>query len=340
MFIAKESKGITLKESLEEKLLKYFKAKACNINIISFFYNTPRIFKKLILYALAQKKTVLYITNENVNDVFLVNILREEGVICNCLGPQLTTSLKSGLNVVNHNGALYLDEKFDLVIYDDINSMPLYNKESIKKLLESCCADYGTMIAYSVEQVFTSEVTLFQCPNNNGKPLIEPRIINTRINVNEDLPLVVYDYLKWSIISNKKVVIYVPDDKKVDNIYNYLINFKDELTKNIFSYKSCGKKHESLTKFLAKAKAIMVTNCFENSDVDLTGINVMVFFAEDEIFNYKKLVYLSSRASRSKSLERGEVIFLSNELSEDMDNAKDILRELNKRAWEAGFLNL
>ncbi|EQB86640.1 hypothetical protein M918_13145 [Clostridium sp. BL8] len=37
MFIAKESKGITLKESLEEKLLKYFKAKACNINIISFF---------------------------------------------------------------------------------------------------------------------------------------------------------------------------------------------------------------------------------------------------------------------------------------------------------------
>lgn len=340
MLIAKESKEITTKENIDEKLISHFKSKVSSINVVSFFYNTPEIFKKIIFYALSQNKTVLYITNESENHVFLASILKSQGIKCNYLGYKLQQILKQGLNIINHNQALYLEEKFDLVIYDDINSMPVHGKESIRKLLESCCKGYGTMIAYSIEPVFYNEVTLFQCPNNNGKPLVEPRIINTRVNVNDDLPQVVYDYLNWSILSDKKVVIYVPDNEKVENIYNYLIRFRNKLTRNIFNYKSDEKHNRSMLKFLAKAKGIMITNSFENGDVDLTGINVMVFFAEHKIFDYKRLVYLSSRASRSKSLDRGEVIFLSNELSEDMDNAKEILRELNKKAWEAGFLRL
>ena len=47
-------------------------------------------------------------------------------------------------------------------------------------------------------------------------PIIEPRVITrTRINLNIDIPLVVFDYLNWSIMSNRKVIIFfTPDEKK------------------------------------------------------------------------------------------------------------------------------
>jgi late competence protein required for DNA uptake (superfamily II DNA/RNA helicase) len=181
---------------------------------------------------------------------------------------------------------------------------------------------------------------LFHPISNNGRPLIEPRIINTRINVNEDLPLVVYDYISWSIFSGKKVIIYVPDDEKVENISNYLLNFKDQLTKNIYIYKRTQKNKNVIEKFKVSVKGIIITDCFEQEEMELQEVNVMVFFADNELFDYKKLVYLTSRANKCLSESREEVIFLSNETSEEMDKAKDILRELNRKAWEEGFLNI
>jgi late competence protein required for DNA uptake (superfamily II DNA/RNA helicase) len=340
MLLAKENKSVSAKDNIDERLLKYFRKKVNKINIVSLFYNTPKIFQKVISYALAQKKTVLYITNELEKNISLLEILERDGFKCNYLGDNHANVLKEKINICSHNRALYLDEKFDLVIYDDINYMPLNSKESIKNLLESCCDNFGTMISYSIEPIFHDEVNLFYPLDNNGKPLVEPRIINTRLNVNDDLPLVVFDYLSWSILSNKRVIIYVPDEEKVENIYNYLENFKDRLTKNIFAYKKDEKNKKNLVKFFSRAKGIVVTNSFSEEDVDLSGVNVMIFFADDEVFDYKKLTYLSSRASRSKSLDREEVIFLSKDISEDMENAKEILRELNKRAWEEGLLHL
>ncbi|MEG0771860.1 hypothetical protein [Clostridium sp.] len=340
MLLAKENKSIATKDNIDEKLLRCFREKINKVNVISFFYNTPEIFKKVTSYALAQRKTVLYITNELERSISFVEMIKKDELGYNYIGDNHDYISKGKINICSHNRAFYLGEKFDLVIYDDINCMPLYNRESIKRLMEACCKNYGTMIAYSIESVFQEEISLFHYIDNGGKPLVEPRIINTRLNVNEDLPLVVYDYLSWSMMSNKKVIIYVPDEEKVENIYNYLENFKDKLTKNIFTYKKDDKDKKSLTKFFAKGKGIIITNSFNEEEVDLSGVNVMIFFADDEAFDYKKLTYLSSRASRSNSTDREEVIFLSKDINEDMENSKEILRELNKRAWEEGLLRL
>jgi len=340
MFFGKASKSITTKDKLEDKILKLFKRRVEKINIISFFYNTPEIFEKIISHVLSQNKRVLYITNEVNSNVALIKALSKSEAKCNYLTCGDPCVLNDKVNISSHNNAIYLHEKFDLVIYDDISCMPVYSKDSIKRLLELLCNNYGTVISYGVEPIFDGEATLYHPINNGGKPLVEPRIINTKINVNEDLPLVVYDYLNWSIFFNKKVIIYVPNVEKVDNIYNYLQNFKDKLTENVFYYKQEDKNRAQLKKFTSKNKGILITDCFQQEDIDITSVCIMVFFADDEIFDYKKLIYLTGRASKSKSLNREEVIFLSNETSEDIDKAKDILRELNKKAWEEGFLNI
>lgn len=340
MLFAKADKVVVTKEGIEDKLINYFRKRIQKINVLSFFYNTPSIFEKVMSYALAQKKTVLYITNELKENISLAKYLSSVGYKLNYINYEFEGISRDKINICTHNRALYLSEKFDLIIYDDVNSIPIHEKEGILRLLEHLSSSYGTMIAYSIEEIFDDGVTLFHPINNNGRPLIEPRIINTRINVNEDLPLVIYDYISWSIFSGKKVIIYVPDDEKVENINNYLLNFKDQLTKNIYIYNRTKKDKTNIEKFRIAAKGIIITDCFEQEEMDLQEINVMVFFADNEVFNYKKLVYLTSRANRCLSESREEVIFLSNETNEAIDKAKDILRELNRKAWEEGFLNI
>ncbi len=51
-----------------------------------------------------------------------------------------------------------------------------------------------------------------------------------------DIPLVVYEYLNWSIISNRKVIIFTPDAEKATAVFEYLSNLKEKLSENIFLF--------------------------------------------------------------------------------------------------------
>ena len=66
----------------------------------------------------------------------------------------------------------------------------------------------------------------------------------------------------------------------------------------------------------------------------------MVYFANDPEFNYKKLIYFCGSVGRGEKDWKGEVIFLSNEETEDMEKAKNITRNFNKEAWEMGLLKI
>ena len=40
----------------------------------------------------------------------------------------------------------------------------------------------------------------------NPMPMIEPRFLNTRIKLEDDIPLAVYEYVKWFSYNNKNVI--------------------------------------------------------------------------------------------------------------------------------------
>ena len=194
-------------------------------------------------------------------------------------------------------------------------------------------------MTYSVESVFKMGSDLILPVGDNQLPMVEPRIITTRIDVNKDIPFVVYEYLNWSIDSDRKVIVYVPDDEKVENVSKYLSGYRKEFSKNIFHSTNYDKNKMHLLNFNKGKKGILVTDCFEDFLTDYKGVDVMVYFAEHKIFSYKKLVYFCGKAGRGEKFIRGEVIFLSSEESDDMAKAKDITRRFNKEAWKEGLLN-
>jgi len=330
------------KDDISQEILKLSVNGKKRIDVVSAFYNSSDIFLKTIIRYANENKTILYITSENINymDInYYINKYSNLGMHSN--SPQMTYSGESEyLYICNHESALKLKERFDLVIYNDIRSFPKYNKEQIKKVLLGMCKAYGVAISYSVENVLDEGITITFPLKNINIPVVEPRIITTRINLSMDIPLVVYEYLNWSIISNRKVIIFAPDAEKALAVFKYLSNFKEKLSRNIFLFTS--RKSDSLIKleFMKKDKGILITNDFEESYLEFHSVDIMVYFADDARFNYKQLLCLSSKVGRYESIQKGEAIFLANIETEQMEKAKDIAREFNEKAWERGLLNI
>lgn len=326
------------KKSIEDTILDGAKKKLHKINIISALNNKKEIFNKLFNWCFKENKKILYIINTDIEEVKILGLINRN--LINSIEGEKDIAYKGKVNICTHSRALYLKEKFDFIIYDEINSRPRYSNESISKLMDYVCNNYGTMISYSMEPIFHNELILYNLRKDKQVPIAEPRVIVTRVNIEEEIPMSVYEYLKWSINTNKKVIIYAPNDEKTDKVYNYLSNINHKLTKNIFKdVEGKGDKKE-LSKFLLAEYGVLVTDNYNENYYGIHPLNVMIFFADNDNFDYKDLVYMSSKINRRSMADREEVIFLCNSETEHMDRCKNILRELNKRAWEEGVLKL
>ena len=330
------------KDEISKEILGYSLIGKKRIDVVSVFYNSSDLLLETIIAHANEKKNILYITNEEQSSIDIIYFINE----FSNLGEYVYTpekkysSVNEYFHICNHENASKLVEKFDLVIYNDIRSFPKYNKQQIKKILLRMCKSDGIAIAYSVENVLSEGSPIIFPLKNNKIPIIEPRLITTRINLNIDIPLVVYEYLNWSIISNRKVIIFTPDEEKAELVFQYLSNFKEKLSEDLFLYISKKSDDNIPIEFMNKDNGIIVTNDFEESYLKFQAVDIIVYFADNSKFTYKQLLYLSSKVGRYETNQRGEAIFLANAETLQMDKARSIARKFNKKAWEKGLLNI
>jgi late competence protein required for DNA uptake (superfamily II DNA/RNA helicase) len=306
------------------------------------FYNSSDIMLAAIIAFANEKKSILYITNEDIQKIDIIYFIDKFSNLDDYVYSADTNyrGLNEYLRICNHQEALRIQEKFDLVIYNEIRSFPKYSKQQIKKIILKMCKLEGTAIAYSIENILSEGVPIMFALKNNKVPIIEPRIITTRINLNIDIPLVVFEYLNWSIMSNRKVIIFTPNEEKAISVFHYLSNFKEKLSEDLFLYISKKSDTDIPIEFMNKSKGIIVTNDFEESYLEFHAVDVIVYFADDIKFTHKQLLYLSSKVGRYENIQRGEAIFLANVETMQMETAKNIARKFNEKAWEKGLLNL
>jgi late competence protein required for DNA uptake (superfamily II DNA/RNA helicase) len=330
------------RDNISKDVLKYSLSGKRRIDVLSMFYNSSDILLETIIVYANKKKEILYITNEKEGSVDMLHFIGKFSNLGQYVySPESNCSkVNEFLHICSHKGALKLQKKFDLVIYNDIRSFPKYNKQQIKSVILKMCKPEGTAIAYAVENILSEDNSIIFPLKNDKTPIIEPRIITTRINLSIDIPLVVYEYLNWSIISNRKVIIFTPDEEKASAVFQYLSNFKEKLSEDIFLFISNKSDVGIPIEFMNKNRGIIVTNDFEESYLEFHAVDVIVYFADNIRFNSKQLLYLSSKVGRHDNMQRGEAIFLANSLTIQMDRAKDMAREFNEKAWEKGLLSL
>lgn len=337
-----ETESLSIEEKkVSEEIFRWCSGNENELNVISPPYNTTLIFMETILYFVRHEKRVLYITDEKHKSIQMIRSLRRYTNF------KQYTYLKNNIDTANYyfilcsyNIAVQIEEKFDLVIYDEIRSYPKHSKIEIEYIMNNCRKNDGKLIAYSVDGSFSGDKELYLNIRSNKMPLVEPRLITTRMDVNKEMPFVVYEYIKWSMNINRRVIIPVPDKVKLFNVMSYVCKYCDALTRNIFYYSSEEKNIKTIIEYKKFNDSIMVTDDFDSVCVNDDSTNIIVFFADSEKFTYKELIYFCGRTGNGGIKTRGEVVFLANTETLDIEKAKNITRNFNKEAWKKGLLRL
>lgn len=332
--------------SIEEKktsntILNWSLEKRIFLSVVAPPYNTTLIFIKVILQYVSMNKKVLYITGECEKNVEIIKYLRRNTKFSNYEYLRNTiTSSNLSLVFCNYSKAILIKDKFDLVIYDDVRSYPSYSKYEIMDIMNKCCSRDGKLITYSIDDVFNKGHEILMPAKYNKIPLVEPRLITTRIDISKDMPFVVYEYIKWSINIGRRIVIVIPENINIFNVTSYVFKYCEILTHNIVYYSKYEDNLNKVNEIHKYSQGIIVTNDFDSVCIDNANMNIIVLFADNEEFNYKKLVYFCGRTGEGDIGNRGEVIFLAREENNEIEKAKSITRNFNKKAWEKGLLRL
>lgn len=342
MLTFKTSNFASFKERISESIFNWSYGKNFALNVIAPPFCSPNVFLKIIIKFIESKKKVLYITGEIEENIHILNIIKKYTDFRNyCYIRNNLFQNNAFLTVCNYKNAVSLKEKYDLVIYDDINSFPMYNSFEIMDIIIKRAKESGKVICFSIEGIFKNQREILIPSRGNKRPLPEPRYVITRIDLNKEIPFMIYDYLNFSVENDRKVVVYLPNNKdKVHNVFSYLCNFRSSLSKNIMYFISGESDEKILYNFSKIKRAILVTDDYKDRGISLDDTDIIVYFSDDIFFEYKKLVFFSGKVGRSDKLHASEVIFLANDETYEMDKAKNIIRYFNKESWEMGLLDI
>lgn len=313
------------------------------LNIVSLPYNPASFFEKLILKYIENGKKVLYITNEDKEAIKIITEFRKtKGYKGHCYFDKYSREecFEVPLVITNYKYAIKISRTFDLIIYDDLACYSRYQKLEIIGLLSRCVKDKNTkIIAYSYIGIFNTKNEISIPVYYDGLPIVEPRIMLTRIKSKKEIPFSVYEYLKWSMIMNRKVVIYIDTEEVLINIYQHLLSLSNELTKDVYIMRQEDRKNANI--FMNKKKSILLCNKFNDKlQSDDGEVDFVAYLKDSNDFDLKKLLFLCGKGSHGKKEKRGEVIFLAYEAVSEIEEVKNITRGFNKKAWELGLLRL
>lgn len=335
-----DNKLINLKEfnNCTSKINKWYNKQSKILSIITNPYNTTLIFTNIIKLLLKENKKILYVWNGEEYNRELLESLKEYNVNFKYSYIEEKES-NENLVFINFKNINNIKECYDLCIIDDISRYSIFSKEELREYIEQLYVYSKRIISYSIEKIVNMGTDIEVSDLIRKKVFVEPRIITTRVKLDEDMPYTLYDYLMWFKGNNKKVVIYVPSEEKINKIYNYYTN--DLKIKDIkiikFSKKDSIKQIEYVYKLKNKSTFI-ITNRVGEYTIDKENVNIVVLFADESFYNYKKIIYFCADVGKNIN-NLGEVLLVAKDISVDMDLSKDITRRYNKNIWEKGLLN-
>ncbi|MDR0831733.1 MAG: DEAD/DEAH box helicase family protein [Bacillales bacterium] len=213
---------------------------------------------------------------------------------------------------------------FEILIIDEIDAFPYYNNQTLINIVKNACI--GKTVCLSA--------TPSQNDINNNTVLTLKRRYHLK-----DLPVPKTRYLdSFSMFfrlikelrkfnKRKKICfIYVPTIDMGLSLYYWLKFF----IKGLINISSKTSNREEIISNIHKGlyKCIITTTILERG-VTFKGLQVIVYHAENNIFEEKTLIQMAGRVGRNFLEPDGEVIFLSTKHREEIDNAIKTIFQAN-----------
>ncbi|EJT6170456.1 hypothetical protein QTI99_00365 [Clostridium perfringens] len=293
----------------------YVKSNDRFINLICEPYQKLNFIESLISDCLINNEKVLYVGKSRKV----------------CKNEQLNSM---NFNFVNFNNLFNIKKNFDLIIYDDVS---LYsNKSSIE-----CNEDLmylkrlsKKIVICSVDKVFNN-IKHIEILNNQRKTyFLEPRLITTRVNLENSIPYTLYDYIEWFIREKRILVVYVPNKFNLNKIYEYYtedLNLENKVKIVKEDKKNSFLKIVNESRF-KKEGIIFITDSLHEYFDSIPECDMVIYSFEKDIVDYKKIIFACGALCKNKCTGR-EVILLSNEEGDNIETARRLARGFNETLW-------
>lgn len=318
-----------------KKINDWYDKKTKLLTIKTRPFNTSIVFSNLINRVLYDNGKILYIWGCNDKE----QIKKRKREYYNILiGEQKKKHIGDNIKFITIDLLEEIYDDFDLVIFDDITVFSSISRERLRESVEEIYWRSRKIIIYSAEYVFPigSKMELVYLIDN--VPIVEPRFVLTRIKLENDIPLALYEYLKWFKKNKKRALIIVPSEYMLNKIYNNYYNTLKNDGIRVIKYlkeQSFGFVEDILEGY--SDSVFIVTNSIGNYINFIDDLNIVMLFSDNEFFSYKDIIYLCGSLKISNEFQP-EILLVSKEISDDMDKSKNITREFNQRLWERKLL--
>lgn len=240
-----------------------------------------------------------------------------------------TNNLSGDIIILTTHQLYRFENYFDLLILDEVDAFPFYNNQLLNTMFKkSVKGNYIMMSATSLdnikEEIIKQNVLIFTLNKRyHNHPLPVPTIKEFFIGKNIYLIYKLNKFLKC----NKPTLIFVPTIKICERLYMFLKVF----FKNGECVHSQKKNREEIVEDFKKNKVLfLVTTSILERGVTIKNLQVIVYNADNYLFDCKALIQMAGRVGRKIDAYDGEVVFLGGYNSTSMQEAKRKILQANK----------
>jgi len=326
-----------MKTEKKIELLNWYETsaeKAINMKTVPYMGIGP--VKDLVEKVLKEGGRVLYITGEDKEKALIVKAMRSLGFDSISLHQDLEINEKEALVICDYLQALRVREEYELVVYDDVNSFPVHKKPEMQHLIGFIYPRCRKVVAYSFETVFMG-MKIIEIPMEGKSGFVsEPRILETRLNLEEFVPTSVYEYLLWFVFEKKNVLFLTTNKKVKKKVARFLTKIDESLENCIYDVDEIGTKAmKELCNDHTNSHIFITDDLDDHLDME-TNFEIIIHGADENRYSYRELIFLCLRSGYYDELN-GEVLMLCQNITRDIEKTRDLARHFNKVLWDEGF---
>ena len=275
-----------------------------------------------VAFAVPRKDVVIELYNR------LKDIFNKNSVVAVYGGHH--NKLDADLVILTTHQLYRYDKYFSLIVLDEIDAFPFKDNEVLRNIFfKSLIGHYVMMSATPTKEaleLFKGEKKdILRLDTRFHKhPLPLPRVLVSQSFIRY---FYLFKYTYKYIKSKKPLFVFAPTIDECERIYKLLsILFKG----GEYVHSKRIQRNEIIMGFRQQKYKFLVTTSVLERGVTVKDLQVIIWNANDRIYDSGTLVQIAGRAGRKKDAPTGEVIFIARKETESIRNARRSINNSNK----------
>lgn len=319
-------------ERISEKVVANYKQnKDTLINAVCGAGKTELVYK-LISFCLSQHKTVAFAVPRRDVVIELCMRIRDafpSNYVTSVYGGH-TDHLEGDIVVLTTHQFYRYEKYFDLIILDEIDAFPFKDNKLLNLMFFRAARGNIVMLSATpsddIIQYFTQEnrEILYLNTRFHRHPLPVPEVV---IKIGYLKFFYLISKVKKFIEEEKKVFIFTPTIDRCEFIFKVVSKV---LPNGRFVHSKCKDRSQIISDFKKGKYDYLVSTAVLERGVTFKNLQVIIFDADSEIYDSASLIQISGRVGRKFDAPEGEVIFLVNKATTEIENAISTIKHKNE----------